>query len=93
MISKSKTKIHDIDFLYEIHDKLTDKKLFKTITREEEEQLEKIRDEIESYNQDKDLINFYEDRIDKYKELLGEIKEIKRLLNNKKNKKIGDAID
>lgn len=48
MISKSKTKIHDIDFLYEIHDGLTDKKLLKTITREEEEQFEKIRDEIVS---------------------------------------------
>lgn len=71
--------------LYKIHDKLTDKKLLRTITVEEEKLLEKIRNEIESHNGDRDLTNLYEDRINKYKELLTEIERIEKLLEKNGN--------
>lgn len=69
-----------ISFIYEIHDYLTDKKLLGTITVEEEELFQDIRSIIESFVEDKYFILFYEDKIQKYKEMLKELKKIENLL-------------
>lgn len=69
--------------LYNTHDDLTDKKIIGTITHEEEVQLEKIRDKLESYPNEENFINFYENKIDKYRELLKQIKDLKQLLKKK----------
>lgn len=74
-------------YLFKIHDELTDKKLLGTITTEEEKQLEKIRNDIECYNGDIVLINIYENRIEKIKELLEKIKILKGEMKMKKDLK------
>lgn len=84
--SETKSKIEnevdidiDITSLYKFHDDLTDKKLLGTITINEEKKLEEIRDRIEFYNEN-EFIEIYDDKINKYQELLKEIKELKQLL-------------
>jgi hypothetical protein len=78
-----KSRFNDITTLYNTHDELTDKKVLGTITHEEEVQLEKIRDKLESYSNEENFINFYENKIDNYQELLKQIKELKQILKKK----------
>ena len=66
----------DIDDLYDIHDKLTDKKILRTITPEEEKKLEELRKKLESQN--KDFIDLYQYHIDVYQGILNKIRLIKR---------------
>lgn len=68
------------DILYKIHDKLTDKKLLGTITVEEEKLLEEIRNDIEFRNGDKHITDLYQRKIDGYKELLKQIKDLKETI-------------
>lgn len=63
--------------LYKIHDELTDKKLLKTITKVEEKELEKIRDEIESHGNDSSLTRFYKNRVVIYQKILDELERLK----------------
>lgn len=67
--------------LYKIHDELTDKKILRTITHEEETELEEVRRKLES-SVEKGLINFYETQIKKLKELSGQLEELKSELKN-----------
>jgi len=71
-------RLHDL--LYNAHDELTDKKLLGTITIEEERLLEDIRNDIESHNGYKHLVDFYQRKIDIYKELLEQIKDLKKII-------------
>jgi len=68
------------DPLYKIHDELTDKKLLGMITKEEERLLEDIRNDIEFRNGDMRLAEFYQHKIDIYKELLEQIKDLKKII-------------
>jgi|GEM_PF-5422165 len=60
--------------LYKIHDYLTDRKILKTITTEEERQLQEVRSALESNEQG--LTAFYENKIAGYQKILEEIKNI-----------------
>lgn len=80
---KYEPKVKDTTNLYNIHDELTDKKILGTITHEEEAQLEKIRNKLEFYPDEKKFIDLYEDKIDKYQELLEQIKDLKKIIKEK----------
>lgn len=67
--------------LYKIHDYLTDKKLLKKITSEEEKQLQEVRSALE-YNE-QGFMNFYENRIAAYQDLLTELEKAETELNTK----------
>ena len=71
---------HPATSLFDIHDKLTDKKILGTITHEEEAELEKVRLKLES-EVERNLINFYGTQIEKLKELLSQLEEFKIELN------------
>lgn len=68
------------NFLYKTHDELTDKKLLGIITKEEERLLEDIRNDIELRNGDIRLADFYQRKIDIYKQLLEQIKDLKKII-------------
>jgi hypothetical protein len=68
----------DVNALYNIHDELTNKKLLGILTQQEEIKLEKIRDALES--QDKNLIKFYEKKIEAYEKFLMTLKKCAPLL-------------
>ncbi len=75
---------YNMESLYKIHDKLTDKKILGTITNEEEAELEKVRLKLES-DIEKGFMHFYETQIEKLKELLIQLEEFKIELNNYNN--------
>ncbi len=69
------TELDDLERLYKIHGELTDKKLMRTITPDEEDILRQIRDKLD----DKDAIECLNKQIEKYEEILEKIKLIKFL--------------
>lgn len=73
-------KLDDLDVIYKMHDELTDKKILGTITPNEEDILEQIRNKLD----DKDLIESLNIQIEQYEEILEKIK----LLNAKLKSKI-----